>query len=117
MRGAALRSNPLKAMIDDLIAKRNEINYDDIEDSCGSTVQSQNDSSMKKVREDDNGIDIDVEEADNDTEDDDDEDTEQEGGEEEDDENTDKEGGEEEEDERDEDGEEKRVMKRMKMRL
>jgi len=84
MRVAGLRSNPLKAMIDDLIAKKNENNYDDIEDSCGSTVQSQNDSSMNKVREDDNGINMDVEEADNDTEDDDDEDTDQEGGEEED---------------------------------
>jgi len=88
MRGAGLRSNLLKAMIDDLISKKNVNKYDDDEDSRGSTVQNQNDISMNKVREDDNGMDMDEEEADSDTEDD-----AQEEGEEEDDEDTDKEGG------------------------
>jgi len=55
MRGAGLRSDPLKAMIDDLISKKNEHKYDDDEDSRDSTVQNQNDISMNKVREDDNG--------------------------------------------------------------
>jgi len=48
MRGAGLRSDPLKAMINDLISKKNENNYD-IEDSRGSTVQNQY-ISMNKVR-------------------------------------------------------------------
>jgi len=79
MRGAGLRSNPLKAMINDLISKKNETKYDDHEDSRGSTVQNQHDVSMNKVREDDNGMDMDEEEADNDTDDDDQEDGEDEG--------------------------------------
>ena len=70
MTGAGLRSNPLKAMIDDLVAKKNENTFDDIKDSRGSTVQNQNNSSKNKVREDDYGMDMDEEEAD-DTEDDD----------------------------------------------
>ena len=56
-------------MIDDLIAKKNENKYDDIEYSRSSTVQNQNYSSMNKVREEDNRIDMDEEEADNETED------------------------------------------------
>jgi len=93
-------------MIDDLISKKNENIYDNDEDSRGSTVQNQNDIRMNKVREDDNGMDMDEEEADSDTEDDD-----QEEGEEEDDEDTDKEGGQE-EDEGDENAEEAEVTKR-----
>jgi len=104
MRGAGLRPNPLKAMTDDLIAMKNEDKHDSVDDTRGSKVQNQKDSSMNQVREDDNGMDVD-EEADNGTDDDDDEDTDQEEGEEEDDEDTDKEGGEE-EDEGDDEGEE-----------
>jgi len=119
MRGAGIRSHLLKAMIDDLVAKKNENKYD-IQNSRGSTVQNQNNSSVNKAREDDNGIDMDEGEANNDTEDDD-----REEGEEEDDEDTDKEKGEqedegdeneekEEDDEEEEDevveGEEKRRM-------
>jgi len=107
MRGAGLRSNPLKAMINDLISKKNENKYDDIEDSSGSTVQNQNDISMNKVREDDNGMDMDEEEVDNDTEDDD-----QEEGEVEDDKDFDKQGGEE-----DEGDMRTQKRKRMNMRL
>ena len=55
MRGAGLRSNPLKAMIDDLVAKKNESKYDDVKDSPSPKVQNQNDSNKNKVREDDNG--------------------------------------------------------------
>jgi len=91
-------------MAHDLIGKINENKYDNIKDSRGSKVQNQNDSSMKRVREDDNGRDAD-EEADNGTDDDDDEDTDQEEGEEED-EDTDKKGGEEEEGVEDEEEEE-----------
>jgi len=115
MRGAGLQPNPLKAMTDDLIAMKNEDKHDSVDDSRGSKVQNQKDSSMNQVREDDNGMDVD-EEAENGTEDDDDEDTDQEEGEEEDDEDTNKEGGEE-EDEGYEMEKRKRVMKRMKMRL
>ena len=73
MRGAGLQPNPLKAMTDDLIAMKNEDKHDSVDDSRGSKVQNQKDSSMNQVREDDNGIDMDEEEADNDTEDDDEE--------------------------------------------
>ena len=70
----------------------------------GSTAQNQNDVSMNKVREDDNGIDVDEEEADNDTED-----ADQEEGKEEDDEDTDKEGGQEDENAEEEEDEDEAV--------
>jgi len=66
MRGAGLRPNPLKAMTDDLIAMKNEDKHDSVDDSRGSEVQNRKDSNKNKVREDDNGMDVD-EEADNDT--------------------------------------------------
>ena len=47
MRGAGLGSNPLKAMTDDLVAKKNESKYDDVEDSPSPKVQNQNDSNKK----------------------------------------------------------------------
>ena len=73
MRAASLRPNSLKAMTDDLIAKENQNKYDNVEDSRGSKVQNENDCSIDKVGEDDNGVELD-DKADTDTEDDDDDD-------------------------------------------
>jgi len=49
-------------MTDDLITKKNENKYDDVEDSRGSKFHNQNYSSMNTADEDDNGMDMDGEE-------------------------------------------------------
>ena len=61
MRGAGLRPNPLKAMVNDLTAKKNENKHDSVEDSRGSKVQNQEHCGLNKVDEDHNGMGMDEE--------------------------------------------------------
>jgi len=53
---AGIRLNPLIAIADDLIAKKNENKHDFVEDSRESKVQNQEHCGLNKVDEDDNGM-------------------------------------------------------------